>query len=71
MNAVAYRKYIASSSVWQKKRTAVIARAKGLCERCHRWPAVNVHHLSYANVGDEPLTDLLAVCSKCHEELHQ
>lgn len=65
-----YQKHI-QSAVWRRKRSAVILRAKGKCERCHRWPIVNVHHLSYENVGNEPLSDLLGVCSKCHRELHE
>jgi hypothetical protein len=64
-----YRAYIRSEA-WRRKRTEVIRRARGMCERCGRWPIVNVHHLSYARLGDEPLTDLIGACSRCHRELH-
>jgi 5-methylcytosine-specific restriction endonuclease McrA len=67
--AVEYRRYIRSPR-WRAKRAAVILRARGLCERCHTWPIVNVHHLSYDRLGDERPEDLLGVCVKCHEELH-
>ena len=65
-----YRQYLRSAA-WRRKRAAVILRAEGKCERCRRWPVVNVHHLSYARVGAEPLEHLLGVCSRCHKELHQ
>lgn len=70
MTSADYRRYITSSPEWRKRRAAVILRAKGICERCRKWPIVNVHHLSYSNLGDEPLTDLLGVCSRCHRDLH-
>ena len=58
------------SAAWRSKRDSVILRAAGICERCHQWPIVNVHHLHYGNLGNEPLEDLLGVCSRCHKELH-
>jgi 5-methylcytosine-specific restriction endonuclease McrA len=67
---VVYAKYIRSPE-WKAKRTEVILRAQGKCERCGLWPIVNVHHLTYARLGDEDPTDLLGVCSRCHTELHE
>lgn len=67
---VNYQKYLRSTA-WKKKRFAVMKRCRGMCERCSKWPVTNVHHLSYANVGDEPLGDLLGVCAQCHLELHE
>lgn len=67
---VDYRVYILSDE-WRRLRLLIILRAKGICERCRRWPVVNVHHLTYARLGSELLTDLLGVCIKCHQELHR
>ncbi len=67
----AYQKYIHSPE-WGKKRWLVIARANqngGFCERCNQRPADGnfaVHHLSYENFMNEPLSDLLAICKPCH-----
>ncbi len=58
------------SATWRELRILVIRRCKGICERCHKWPVVNIHHLNYDRVGNELLTDLLGVCSRCHKELH-
>jgi hypothetical protein len=66
---VVYKQYLRSPE-WRRKRVAVILRAKGRCERCGLWPVVFIHHLSYTNLGNEPLSDLLGVCPECHKELH-
>jgi hypothetical protein len=29
-----------------------------------------VHHLTYARLGDEPLSDLLGLCKSCHRAIH-
>jgi hypothetical protein len=70
MTSAEYQAYM-KSDAWREKRVQVIRRAKGVCERCKRWAIVNVHHLSYARLGREPLSDLLGVCSQCHKELHK
>jgi hypothetical protein len=68
--AIDYKSYLASPA-WRDRRLGVIRRARGICERCRRWPIVNVHHLTYDRVGAEPLEDLLGVCIKCHDQLHR
>lgn len=49
----------------------VLERAGGVCENalCTR-AAVHIHHLSYRNLGAEPLVDLLALCLPCHALEH-
>lgn len=64
-----YGFYLKSEN-WQKKREAVLKRARFLCEVCQRREATQVHHLSYMHVYDEPLSDLQAVCSVCHARIH-
>ena len=65
-----YHEYLNSAN-WRILRVIVIQRCGGICERCHRWSVVNVHHLTYERFGNERPEDLLGVCSKCHEELHR
>jgi hypothetical protein len=65
-----YHSYINSKEWKTNKRTEVLRRSGGVCERCHKWPVVNVHHLTYERLGNELLEDLLGVCTKCHKELH-
>lgn len=69
MVAIDYKAYLASPA-WRARRLDVIRRSGGICERCHDWPVVNVHHLSYERLGCELPDDLLGVCTKCHRNLH-
>lgn len=64
-----YDRYLASAD-WQSVRQRVLKRAGGICEGCLEAPAREVHHQTYANVGDELLFELVAICRPCHERLH-
>lgn len=55
---------------WQAKRLEKLVSVSYRCEECGRRRATCVHHLSYDNLGNEPLSDLLGLCKWCHEELH-
>lgn len=52
-------------------RARVIQRAHGQCERCHRNPVTEVHHLRYPPWGtfDVP-ENLIAICHACHCKIH-
>ena len=63
--AVDYKRYLASRE-WRVKRKEVIERNDGWCERCHSAPIADVHHVTYAHIGDEPPEDLQGVCRPCH-----
>ena len=64
-----YKQYLASRE-WRVRRKKFIEEATyGVCERCAARPIENVHHLTYANVGNEDAGDLLGVCRPCHEYL--
>lgn len=64
-----YTEYLASDR-WARKRQKVLDKAGGICEACGDRPAQEVHHLTYRNVGAEPLWDLRAVCKPCHDFIH-
>jgi hypothetical protein len=64
-----YRRYLASAD-WRSVRERVLNRAWGTCEGCLEAPATEVHHRTYAHVGDELLFELVAICRPCHERLH-
>lgn len=63
---VLYRHYLASTA-W-KRRSARLRR--GACALCQR-PAWEVHHRTYARVGDEREGDLIALCGPCHARHHE
>ena len=60
-----YNQYLASPA-WQQKRALVLQRDNFLCQACRLAKASEVHHLSYAHLGNEPLVELVAVCRDCH-----
>lgn len=86
MTKTEYRKYIASED-WRSRRKQFIEEMGSYCERCEIPRAIaviaydqdlNVHHKSYANLGNETQDDLAIVCRRCHEietfgssELHE
>ena len=68
-----YRRYLKCEH-WQMLRLEVLKRSGGACEICGFKPYqrgnLQVHHLTYSNVGNEKLDDLIVVCPRCHMELH-
>src|SRR6266536_1144260 len=73
-----YQEYLLSDE-WEKRRNAVLERARFGCEEiCSEesgWPrcrnrADDVHHLTYKNIFNEPLEDLVALCRECHKKRH-
>jgi len=64
-----YLRYM-NSPAWAKKRGMVLKRANHVCEGCASDVAVQVHHLTYARIEKEMLFDLVALCRRCHERIH-
>jgi hypothetical protein len=58
-----------NSQKWKEKRTKVLERDGYLCQSCRINKATEVHHLTYAHKGNEPLFDLISVCHECHESI--
>jgi 5-methylcytosine-specific restriction endonuclease McrA len=65
-HSLLYTLYLRSPA-WQAKRQQVIARAGGRWARCGMVARLDVHHLTYARLTDEPLEDLQALCRPCHD----
>lgn len=61
-----YSEYLTSPS-WREKREIVFKRDNYLCQACLKNSAVQVHHLSYKHIFNEPLFDLISVCIRCHD----
>jgi hypothetical protein len=67
------------SPTWAEKRRRVFERSRGLCEGCGVRRATRVHHRRYPRgvlpgsqewIRAEKLFDLVALCSRCHADLH-
>jgi 5-methylcytosine-specific restriction endonuclease McrA len=64
-----YAAYLRSPA-WQRRRSLVLNRAKGICEGCMENKATEVHHRTYDQIGNELLYDLVALCRSCHLKAH-
>ncbi len=64
-----YKPYLQSFK-WIKKRDLVLKRDNYICQACLINKANQVHHLTYKNVFDEPLFELISICKLCHDKIH-
>lgn len=71
INSIDHRLYT-GSPIWRAKRIPILERANGNCERCgNPSKRLQVHHKTYVRWGgDELLTDLEALCARCHMAHH-
>jgi 5-methylcytosine-specific restriction endonuclease McrA len=64
-----YRDYITGPK-WQAKRQAYFRKYGKRCQACYSGQGpIHVHHMDYARLGNEHLTDLCGLCVKCHREV--
>ena len=62
------KKYYKSDH-WQQFRELVVDMAGGFCQKCSKFKGrrLQVHHLSYENLYNEGLEEVIALCKKCHK----
>lgn len=59
------------SDYWRKIRFQVRERDKHKCRHCGSGMNLVCHHITYENLGNESLDDLLTLCKRCHYNVHQ
>ena len=66
-----YASYLATGH-WHTVRKEALRRALYRCQLCNAAGPLQVHHRTYAHLGweDEHLTDLIALCGRCHAKHH-
>ena len=64
-----YNAYMGSEQ-WKHKRRKVMERDNYTCRGCGENRATEIHHSTYKHLGRELLFELVAVCRKCHEIVH-
>ncbi len=76
-----YKQYLHTDK-WKQKKAEVFKRAltnansnnlHGVCEQCgyEPWkPCLQVHHVTYDNLYNEKLEDLILLCPRCHKAKH-
>ena len=68
---VDYSEYL-KSPAWKTRRTERAEIDGWKCAICGSDENLNVHHLTYKNIGNENVqTDLVTLCRKCHASLHR
>lgn len=64
-----YKDYI-NSEFWKNKRDWILESKGRKCEKCGGNFWLQVHHLSYENVGNEGKDDVIILCAYCHWRIH-
>ena len=66
-----YKSFL-KSKYWLRVRDMVIERDGNACTTCKATKHLVVHHKTYKHHGDEEnnLSDLITLCSDCHESIH-
>lgn len=68
-----YEAYVQSPE-WESRKARYFQTHPRRCRICRREPRsgqLDLHHLSYDNLGNEPNSDLVALCQFHHSEVHE
>lgn len=65
---IKYKDYI-NSDEW-KNKSKLFLRKNPTCQICLKYRSEDVHHLTYKNLGNEQKGDLMALCTRCHRNIH-
>jgi hypothetical protein len=61
---------VMQSSGWRRRRAHAIRRAGGRCQHCGAGGSLDVHHTTYAHLGNERPYELAVLCPGCHRRAH-
>lgn len=65
-----YDEYM-NSKQWRRIRKWVLTFWGNKCALCTSSIRMSVHHRTYERLGKELLTDLIALCGRCHNVHHK
>ena len=65
-----YGAYLVSPA-WYALRAKVRHRDGNKCRACGSGKQLDVHHRTYARIGNERLADLVTLCRSCHKATHE
>ena len=68
-NKEEYKAYL-NSPKWQATRKRLYREYEYKCAICGSPKNLNVHHITYENLGEEKDEDLTVLCQECHNKLH-
>lgn len=56
---------------WREVRKVVLKRDGGRCRVCRTAKANDVHHILFRSMGGKDVANnLIAVCPRCHQDIH-
>lgn len=58
------------TEVWKENREKRLRHDGYRCAFCGTAKNLQVHHITYENLGHEKMEDMLTLCRGCHERLH-
>jgi len=58
------------SNKWLALKYQRLSIANNGCETCGLTTSLQLHHITYTNLGDENINDLRIQCNTCHSNLH-
>jgi hypothetical protein len=58
------------SEGWRKQKVRHTSRKLFVCHCCQAKEGLELHHMTYERLGDEVFSDLVWLCSECHEQVH-
>jgi len=64
---LAYIAYL-NTPEWKERREEFLEEANHECEECGSSKNLQVHHLTYDNLGHEEFDDVEVLCDVCHED---
>lgn len=66
-----YQAYL-NSNEWFIKRMEKAREQHYTCQKCKKviMHGFHIHHKTYKNFGNEPLSDLMFLCEECHMKVH-
>ena len=71
-DCIDYHEYIRSDKWFNNPaRQATLHRDRWHCRLCQSIDNIEVHHITYKNVGQEREEDLISLCNECHNHTHK
>jgi 5-methylcytosine-specific restriction endonuclease McrA len=64
-----YEDYLKTDE-WKWKRQFILNFWGRRCALCDSNNSMHVHHRNYKCVGNESITDVIALCGSCHAKFH-
>jgi 5-methylcytosine-specific restriction endonuclease McrA len=65
MSRVNYKKYLQSPH-WYNYKQSVYRDKPYYCYLCQKREKLELHHITYKNLGNENIDDVIYLCHKCH-----